>query len=604
MEERFTSKAGNDIPKELIEFIHNIAEAVLIQNERFDKWKKWLAKYCNDYNVEYNYIETEINDFFEIFDEYIATHNKILKKALIKSANNLFFDNQQIETLIIAYQKVCKQQEQQKIEEENERKRIQDEKRKASEQQALKQKQQTEQKKRQSDWDTCKHINTIVAYKNFINSYKSGQFINEAKNRIKKLQQQKDQEKLKRKHTEQSNIRNKNDNSQNLASEYFKKGYNSNSPQEQIQNYEKSLNYNPNDADTLNNLGLAYNAVNNYEKAIECLKEAIRINPFYNSAIENLQIINHNYANYYHEKGYEAKSNEEKIKFYEKAISLNPDSEATCNNLGLAYAEIDNYEKAISLLKKSISLKPNDNIASDNLKTVYTNFASYYHNKAYNSKSIDEQILLYGKAFNLNSENAATCNNLGLAYYEKKNHNKAIYYLDKATNIDRNDATAYNNLGLVYSEIDNFDKAVSCFKKAIELNPKYTNAKENLKTTINNKAVEYHNKGYEAKNPDEKIKYYEQALYLNPEDVNTYNNLGLVYFEMGNIDNAIKYIEKAVSIDVDNTTAYYNLGILYGNKKSIFGNSSNKKQIEYFQKAAKKGHTEAQNWLKNNKYSW
>lgn len=54
-----------------------------------------------------------------------------------------------------------------------------------------------------------------------------------------------------------------------------------------------------------------------------------------------------------------------------------------------------------------------------------------------------------------------------------------------------------------------------------------------------------------------------QALKLDPDDVQSYVNLGNLYDQQGKKDEArINYL-KAISLDKENTQAHYNLGLLY-----------------------------------------
>lgn len=75
--------------------------------------------------------------------------------------------------------------------------------------------------------------------------------------------------------------------------------------------------------------------------------------------------------------------------------------------------------------------------------------------------------------------------------------------------------------------------------------------------------LEKGNKNFQAKNYDEAIKYYKEALVLAPRSGNAHHNLGLVYKEKGMTDEAIKEFEKALEINPTLTASYYNLGILH-----------------------------------------
>jgi len=128
-------------------------------------------------------------------------------------------------------------------------------------------------------------------------------------------------------------------------------------------------------------------------------------------------------------------------------------------NLGVAWYEKGDYEKAIEYSKRAIRLNPN-----------------------------------YAAAFN----------NLGVAYAKQGKFDLALGCYNKATNIDPNYATAFNNLGVAFYRLGSLQKAVEYFEKAIEADPKYDRACSYkvvvlMKKGERNKAFEFLNKRHELK---------------------------------------------------------------------------------------------------------
>ncbi|MBF0319876.1 MAG: tetratricopeptide repeat protein [Nitrospirae bacterium] len=62
---------------------------------------------------------------------------------------------------------------------------------------------------------------------------------------------------------------------------------------------------------------------------------------------------------------------------------------------------------------------------------------------------------------------------------------------------------------------------------------------------------------------DSAIKEYEEALWLNPDRPESYNNLGLIYLNKGDYDLAIGYFKMALELNEDFVNAYNNLGIAF-----------------------------------------
>lgn len=90
-----------------------------------------------------------------------------------------------------------------------------------------------------------------------------------------------------------------------------------------------------------------------------------------------------------------------------------------------------------------------------------------------------------------------------------------------------------------------------------------------------NLAISFHNQ----KNISEAIKAYRHVIEMDPNFFEAYNNLGLIYLEMGDYDNSLKTLKEAIEINPNYEKALNNLGIIYYLK------GDNKKAMEVFQKA-------------------
>ena len=65
-------------------------------------------------------------------------------------------------------------------------------------------------------------------------------------------------------------------------------------------------------------------------------------------------------------------------------------------------------------------------------------------------------------------------------------------------------------------------------------------------------------------------KKYEEIIKLDPLNLQSYNNLGLIHKQIGNFDEAIKLFNRAIKIDSSYQNAYNNLGIVYLEKGNFF----------------------------------
>ena len=210
-------------------------------------------------------------------------------------------------------------------------------------------------------------------------------------------------------------------------------------------------------------------------------------------------------------------------------------------NMGNAYDDEGNYDKAIEYYQKTIELKP------DNTE-VYNNMGIAYNHKG----SYDKAIEYYEKAIELNPDLSEAFNNMGNAYSDKGNYDKAIECYQKVIELNPDDVDAYYNMGNAYFKKGNYNKAIECYKESIELNPDDVDAYSNMGFT-------YKNKG----NYDKAIEYYQKAIELKPDKDEAYNNMGIAYHEKCNYDKAIECYKKAIELKPNDIIPKNNLKILY-----------------------------------------
>ena len=161
----------------------------------------------------------------------------------------------------------------------------------------------------------------------------------------------------------------------------------------------------------------------NYQKAIDFYNKALKIYKrdgaiFYNRAISNYELGNY----------------KEAIADYKEALIFEDKmrSAITHLNIGIAYKEIEEFEKALFHFNKAISIKPHEGF--------------YYQDR-------------------------------GSLYFELEKWDEALKdfetakskYLKKKEKIDE---YFYNDLGYVYFKLGSYDLAIDNYEKAIDINPK------------------------------------------------------------------------------------------------------------------------------------
>lgn len=106
-----------------------------------------------------------------------------------------------------------------------------------------------------------------------------------------------------------------------------------------------------------------------------------------------------------------------------------------------------------------------------------------------------------------------------------------------------------HSLGIIYSQLGKHDLAIQYIEQALQLD-------SNIPDAYNNLGNIYLAKGQ----LDEAISHYRKALQLNPDLAISLYNLGIIFQEKGQLDEAINYYQKTLQLDPNYIKAHNNLG--------------------------------------------
>jgi tetratricopeptide (TPR) repeat protein len=245
----------------------------------------------------------------------------------------------------------------------------------------------------------------------------------------------------------------------------------------------------------INNKGLEFEKMGNFELAIQYFSEAIMLNTIYVNAYSNR-------GNVY------KKMSKNNIEYIENALDdfnmvllLDPKHENTLFNRGLLFLKKEQYENAITDFSNLINISPKDS-------------------EAYSSR--------------------------GQCYYRTKNFNLSIKDLDKAIEINPMYAKAYYLRSSVHKLMGNDDKAQEDLRKSLEINPRPHLENIFYKGFIYNSL----------KDNDEAIAAFTEAIKMDPKLSSAYFNRGRCYFEKGAYDEAILDYDTALSLNPQNIEVY------------------------------------------------
>lgn len=191
---------------------------------------------------------------------------------------------------------------------------------------------------------------------------------------------------------------------------------------EQIKKIKSELKNEPKNHSLLNDLGVGYYLVGEYEKATSPLKSA---------------------------------------------VELKPDNATYLFNLANAYSELEEYELAKKFYLDALELNP-EHIPS------LTNLADSYES----SGDIENAEELFEYITKLAPENALAFFNFGNFQLRQNEHIKAVKNYEKAIQLEESFVDAYYNIAWVLTEVKALDEAFTFAKEGLERDPDHSDLKK------------------------------------------------------------------------------------------------------------------------------
>jgi tetratricopeptide (TPR) repeat protein len=281
-----------------------------------------------------------------------------------------------------------------------------------------------------------------------------------------------------------------------------------------IEDYERRLRHNLNDAEAKANLAVAYYAVGRFEDALTCVTEAIK-------TIE----ANASRATFLESELAKAYANRADIyirqqKFHEatqdcsKALNLDKLGAETYNYRGLAYLNLGETENALADFNHALQL-------DDRFPQAYLNrgYALNREGKFQEAVSDFERAHLLGNRSNYELWFGWGTALLGTQQYDDAIHklSMAIVYGAEGSKIV---APAYSKRGFAYSSLDNYSKAQCDFESALKKD-------DNLLEALDGLGLLKAKQGQLS----EAIKHYKAVLSQDEGRYVTRYNLALAYYK-------------------------------------------------------------------------
>ncbi|MEG4280433.1 CHAT domain-containing protein, partial [Microcoleus sp. MON1_C1] len=228
----------------------------------------------------------------------------------------------------------------------------------------------------------------------------------------------------------------------------------------------------------------------------------------------------------------------------------------TLNNIGKAYSQLGEKQKALEYYSQSLPLRRAVGDRGGEATTLNT-IGSVYSDLGEKQKALEyyTQSLPLFRAVGNRSGEATTLNNIGLVYSKLGEKQKALEYYTQSLPLFRavgnrsGEATTLNNIGLVYSKLGEKQKALEYYSQSLPLS-RATGDRPGEAATLTNIGSVYSELGEKQK----ALEYYSQSIPLSRAvgdrsiEATTLINIASVKRDQNNLTEALNDIESSLKI--------------------------------------------------------
>ncbi|NQU32274.1 MAG: tetratricopeptide repeat protein [Bacteroidetes bacterium] len=236
-------------------------------------------------------------------------------------------------------------------------------------------------------------------------------------------------------------------NNENRAEEFFELAFKSKDPRIQIGLYKNVIEFDPDNANALNNMAASFNDLNDPASAIELLNKAIKLDPSFPQAYAN-RAMSYNLLGDFNLA----------LEDCAKAIEYDPKFEYAYAIKGNILTKQGKYAEAEIALNTSVEMDP------ESAEPYYNRAFFYEETNKFEKSQID-----YEKAEELGFSNKAMLfNNMAVLNRRLKKFDKAIELLEKAKKFNPDFPNLDGTLALIYADKNDDEKFFSHLQIALE----------------------------------------------------------------------------------------------------------------------------------------
>jgi len=240
----------------------------------------------------------------------------------------------------------------------------------------------------------------------------------------------------------------------------------------------------------------------------------------------------------------------ETLAVHEQLVQLWPDSAEVHNNLGLSRQRCSDHAGACGDFEHALKLAPDMLQARVNLA-----------NALFKTGKTEDALTQCRQALAMDASFVNAHLQLGLMLQQLKQWDEAEACYRKALAVDANHIEALNNLAVLLQGRERFADSISLLENALRIAPQSAWAHYNMATSINALARRTSVIAEKLSLFEQACKYFEQAIAIDPHNIGSLIGIAAIKMDLMQVEDTLPLYERIFSIEPANPMARCNHGI-------------------------------------------
>ena len=310
-------------------------------------------------------------------------------------------------------------------------------------------------------------------------------------------------------------------------------------PKEALEFFYKSLKEEEDNELLEVKIGICYELINDFNRALEHYKRSYELNKEFPASIFHIGAI------------YDRQNNPEAIKWFELAYEKEKENAQYLRKYGDILVRMNDkhsIEKGILILERGLEFF-NGNV------DIMSSLAIGYEKQGKLKEAIHLLELASNKESFLNNKSKV----FQLACYNEKakNFTKAVEQFKRVLFLEKNNTEALLHIGFIYKSCKEYVKSFKCFNRIIENEPRNPHAYYGL------------GKLYQSMNDkdDEALENYNKCVEISPNYLKALIQLGVLFLKHKNFNKSLEILERVYKLDKNIPLCLTCLGNIFMEKK-------------------------------------